>query len=72
MQNDFEFIDLATDFLKYKLYTDKNNENTIFIYVIFDKNENYPTILNGDTEQFLYIKDIIRETQFKEKKVFIY
>lgn len=72
MQDDFEFIDLATDFLKYKLYTDKNKENTIFIYVIFDKKENYPTILNGDTEQFLYIKDIIRETQFKEKKVFIY
>lgn len=72
MQDDFEFIDLATDFLKYKLYTDKNNEDTIFIYVIFDKKENYPSILNGDTEQYLYIKDIIRETQFKEKKVFIY
>lgn len=72
MQDNFEFIDLATDFLKYKLYTDKNNEDTIFIYVIFDKKENYPSILNEDAEQYLYIKDIIRETQLKEKKVFIY
>ena len=72
MQDDFEFIDLATDFLKYKLYTDKNNENTIFVYIIFDKKENYPTILSGGSEHFILLKDIIRETQFKEKKVFIY
>lgn len=59
LQNKFEYIDLALDFLKYKAYTYVNNSNMYFVYVILNKEEDYPTIKKGDAPYYMFINDKI-------------
>ena len=59
LQNKFEYIDLALDFLKYKAYTYVNNLNMYFAYVILNKEEDYPTIKKGDAPYYMFINDTI-------------
>ena len=73
LSNQFEYSKLAYDYLKYKLYTKKNDTNSIFIYVIFDKKENYPTI-KSKPPHYIYLDKYIKKENFlnNENRVFIY
>lgn len=62
MQSKFSFAKLATDFLKYKLYTHKSTANSIFAYIIFDKNEMYPSILDSTVEKYVYLEEYITKS----------
>lgn len=59
MSNKFDFTKLAQDYLKFKFYTKYNSENSIFVYVLFDKNDTYPTILSNKTDKFCLIPKVI-------------
>ncbi len=59
MESKFTFAKLATDFLKYKLYTHFSNIDTSFLYIIFEKNENYPSVLNSNLDNFVIIEKYI-------------
>lgn len=73
MNNSFVFLDLANDFLKYKAYTYKNEKDTIFVYAIFDKKENYPSILNKTKPHYELIGPTISKSSLSsDSKIFIY
>lgn len=75
LQNRFDFSDLATDFLKYKLITKSNEKNTAFVYIIFDKKENYPRIIlnKGDlTNSYSLLKRNISPDSMDDTNVFVY
>jgi len=73
MNNSFVYLDLADDYLKYKVYTSRNEANTIFTYIIFDKKENYPTILNNERPRYKMIGSKIDKTSISaDTKIFIY
>jgi len=75
LQNRFIFSDLATDFLKYKLITKSNEKNTAFVYIIFGKNENYPTIIRnkGKSANFYsLLKRNISPDSMDDTNVFVY
>lgn len=55
MESKFTFAKLATDYLKYKLYTQHAIGNTIFSYIIFKKNEDYPTIIDRVNDGETYV-----------------
>lgn len=72
MDNSFVYLELANDFLKYKAITYKNESNTAFVYVIFDKKELYPTILSQHPHLAFLRKKIKSKTITGTKKVYIY
>lgn len=73
MNNSFVFLDLADDYLKYKVYTSRNEANTIFAYLIFDKKECYPTILNTKKPRYKIIGSKIDKASISsDTKIFIY
>ena len=73
MQNDFVPLDLATDYLKYKTYTYKSNEDTAFVYVIFRKEELYPGILCSSAPYYEILEDDISGgVKHTDRRVFIY
>ena len=59
LEKKFKLIQLATDYLKYKIYTKNSNKNTIFIFVICDKQEDYPTIINNNDKLFYLLDNMI-------------
>ena len=71
LQNNFIYADLATDFLKYKLYTQHFTSDSIFVYVIFKKEENYPSVLNRGNKYYLLPKEIARDTLY-DSNIYIY
>jgi len=68
----FKFAQLATDYLKYKIYTKNDKTNTMFAFVIFDKKENYPTILTEDENHYCKLDTSITVGTLKNSRVFIY
>lgn len=73
LQNKFVFMDLATDYLKYKAYTLHDDSDTIFVYVVFDKENTYPTILGKKSPYYCLLDKEIDESSFNfEKRVFIH
>lgn len=73
MQNTFEYLDLARDYLKYKCYTLKSSDQTAFVYVIMKKEENYPSILSKDAPYYQFLDYKINETTLKmDKSVYIF
>ena len=72
LQHKFEFVDLAKDFIKYKIITHNNELNTAFSYVVFDKNELYPTILSSSPHYVLMNSDIAKPTFKTNKRVYLY
>ncbi len=52
LEKKFKLVQLATDYLKYKIYTKNDDKKTIFTFVVCDKKENYPTIINDKTKKF--------------------
>lgn len=73
MENKFALLNLANDYLKYKTYTANNDSNTAFIYVVFKKEENYPSIISGPEPYFEIINYDISSNPVKgNKRVFIY
>ena len=69
MQNIFDYIDLAKDYLKYKLYTYNCNLNTIFGYVIFKKEDNYPSIIENTNKKFCYLKKNISPQDIYDTRI---
>ena len=72
MQNVFNYVDLATDYLKYKLYTYKCGLKTIFGYIIFKKENNYPSIIENSNKKFCYLKKNISSQDIYDTRVYIY
>lgn len=72
MDNRFVFANLATDYLKYKILTYKCDKNSIFVYVLFDKNENYPTIIRKDSNLYSLLNKRILETDDYNSNVYLY
>ena len=70
LQNKFIYGDLATDFLKYKLYTQNFNANSLFCYIIFKKEENYPSILGK--EKSCYLEKNIDSSGIFDSNVYLY
>ena len=69
----FKYVALATDFLKYKIYTYNNENETAFAFVCFDNNDNYPTILNPKGQSYVLLsKNITKKMFSKEDRIFIY
>ena len=66
----FVFASLATDYLKYKLYTAGRENNTVFAFVIADKKDNYPTIANTKLKYQLIGKTISKP--LSDSRVFLY
>lgn len=71
----FKYIELANDYLKYKIYTTHAKVDTKFVYIIFNVVNDRPTILNK-TDNFPKIqylnKTISKSNIDKEANVFIY
>lgn len=72
MNNTFVFSDLATDYLKYKLYTFNDRSNTIFCYVICEKKCNYPSILTSGMPDYFLLTNTITPQSVTRKNVYIY
>lgn len=72
MNNTFVFSDLATDYLKYKLYTYNDKSQTIFCYAIFDKKKNYPSLLSHGKAEYFLIDNKITSATIQEKNVYLY
>ena len=71
MNKKFIFADLVFDYLKYKVYTYSNNNNSIFAYIIFSKSKNYPSIISSTTLYCLLNKSITISS-LTSTNVFIY
>ena len=72
---EFKYIELANDYLKYKIYTDKSTISSIFVYVIFNKTiENMPSIfVKGKTPKIQFLKRILTFSDIDdETNIFIY
>ncbi|MCQ2791919.1 MAG: hypothetical protein MJ208_00175 [Bacilli bacterium] len=72
LNQDLVYIDLALDYLKYKAYTYKSHLKSVFAFVIFDKKEKYPTIINSGPSYFQILDKAILPTMDMEKRVYIY
>ena len=60
LQHKFAFVDLAKDFIKYKIINFNNESETAFSYVVFYKNESNPTILSSSPHFVLMNSDIAK------------
>lgn len=73
LDDKFKYVDLAQDFLKYKIYTYNSTGNSTFLFAVFDKKGIYPTIKSGKKPQFILIEDTIDKSMFEPSdKVIIY
>ncbi|MCQ2794173.1 MAG: hypothetical protein MJ207_02260 [Bacilli bacterium] len=72
LNQDLVYIDLALDYLKYKAYTYKSRLKSAFAFVIFDKNEKYPTIISSSPPYFQILNKTISPSMDMEKRVCIY
>ena len=73
LQHTFLYLDLAIDYLKYKAYTHQQKDNTVFIYVVFDKNASYPTILSAEKPYYNVLNNTIDESSFRfDKRVLVH
>lgn len=73
LNNLFVLIDLATDFLKYKAITYKDETYTAFVYTIIDENVSYPTILSSSSPNYELInKDLSLHPISGDKRIYIY
>ena len=73
MDNSFVYLDLATDYLKYKVITYANELGTTFVYTILKKQENYPSILSVSAPHYEFIgKTISPSSVSGTKQVYIY
>lgn len=73
MDNKFVYLDLANDYLKYKVITYANEAGTIFVYVIFKRQANYPSILSTSSPHYELIgKNISSASVSGTKRVYIY
>ena len=71
----FKFFQLANDYLKYKLYSSSNTIDTKFIYIVFNKNDGIPTLLNGIdiNPKIQFLSNCISKSTIDDKaNVFIY
>ena len=73
MDNKFVYLELATDYLKYKAITYANESGTVFVYSIFKKQANYPSILSASAPHYEFIGKTITSSSISgTKKVYIY
>ena len=73
MDNKFVYLDLANDYLKYKAITYVNDSGTIFVYAIFKRRANYPSILSASAPHYEFIgKNISSASVSGTKRVYIY
>lgn len=74
MDSKFEFIKLAEDFLKYKILTSKSNNQTIFCYINFKKDEKYPGVItkSADYSKVIFLDKILKESSLKKSHVYLY
>lgn len=73
MENKLVLFNLASDYLKYKTYTFKSNMNTVFVYVVFKKEENYPGILSDSKPHYELINyDIVSNPIKGNKRIYFY
>ncbi len=73
MENNFVYLDLATDYLKYKAITYAAEKGTIFVYIIFKREENYPSIISGGVPYYEIIdKRISKASVSGTKRVYVY
>ncbi len=73
INNKFVYLDLAKDYLKYKILTCQNYGTTIFAYVIFEDNSAYPSILCSKPDYYQLLNTTLRKkTIQKDKRVFIF
>lgn len=72
LQQKFVFADLATDFLKYKIYTASNDDKTVFVYTIFNKSEILPEIIDTKLEKYVFLDESIKQGELKKSRIYIY
>lgn len=73
LQHTFVYLDLAIDYLKYKAYTYQHKDNTVFMYVVFDKHAAYPTILSIEKPYYNVLNSTIDGASFSfDKRVFVH
>lgn len=71
LQNIFVYADLATDYLKYKLYTYEAKINSFFAYIIFNKDEDYPSIIDV-SNKYCLLNKTISKGELENSKIYIY
>ena len=71
LQNMFVYADLATDYLKYKLYTYNAKMNSFFVYIIFNKDKEYPSIID-DSNKYCLLNKLISKSTLDNSRVYIY
>ena len=73
MENKLVLLNLACDYLKYKTYTYKSNNDTAFIYIVFKKEEDYPSIINPSYPLFELIGENLASNPIKSNtRVYIF
>ncbi len=73
MQNTFDYFDLARDYLKYKCITYKESKETVFVYVIIKKLENYPSIIEGKEPYYQMLDYRISEDSLQhDKNIYVF
>lgn len=73
IEDRFEYMKLAQDYLKYKIYTCYEECNTIFIYIIFDRKRGFEIVNSNIKDSFEYLSREIKEKKLnKMPKIFIY
>ena len=74
--NKLDYMKLANDFLKFKIYTRNYDKNVIFIYVVFKPVTNKKTItlknIKGTVEYQLLNRSIEKKDIDKDKSIFIF
>lgn len=69
----FKYLLLADDFIKYKIYTCYHEDDTCFVFINFDKNPNYPSILKRGLPEYFLLPRLIKKSLFsRDDHVFIY
>ena len=72
LQKKLGYAELATDYLKYKLYTKNSKNNTIFAYVLFKKKDNYPSIIVSNDRYYSMLEKEINEEVLETSGVYLY
>lgn len=69
----FEYLLLADDFIKYKIYTNNHEDDTCFAFINFSKKEMYPTILKKGKPEYVLLPRKINKSLFSsDDHVFLY
>lgn len=70
LKNEFDYGELAKDFLKFKIFTKNCDLNKLFVFIIFEKNCDYPTI-KSENNNFYILNSNMSSENLSESRVYI-